>query len=69
MNASQSASPDLTSPEQSIFAAARWYVENRGSIRRRRGHAVPELRNRFGLTVKQAIEAIRHANAAEQRGN
>lgn len=62
-------SPDLTPVEQSIFAAARWYVENRVSIRDRRGHAVPELTSRFGLSAKQAIEAIRHANAAEQRGS
>lgn len=55
--------------QQSIFEAARWYVENRESIRERRGHAVPELRSRFGLSAKQAIEAIRHANAAECRGD
>lgn len=59
----------MTETEQAIFAAARWYVENRESIRDRHGHAVPELRNRFGLTPAQAIEAIRHANAAEQKGS
>lgn len=55
--------------QQSIFAAARWYVENREAIQNRLGHPVPELRNRFGLTARQAIEAIRHANAAECRGD
>ncbi|MFC3207393.1 hypothetical protein [Aquamicrobium soli] len=55
--------------EQAIFAAARWYVANRETIRQRQGHVVPELRNRFGLTPRQAIEAIRHANAAEQKGS
>jgi len=55
--------------EQAIFAAARWYVMNRESIQSRHGHPVPELRTRFGLTPRQAIEAIRHANAAEQKGS
>jgi hypothetical protein len=54
--------------EQAIFGAARWYVENREAIMHRHGHPVPELRTRFGLTPRQAIEAIRHANAADLRG-
>ncbi|MFC3206346.1 hypothetical protein [Aquamicrobium soli] len=40
--------------EQAIFAAARWYVANRETIRQRQGRVVPELRNRFGLTPRQA---------------
>lgn len=59
----------MSAPEQSIFAAARWYVENRQALRDRGGHVVPELRARFNLTNRQAVEAIRHANAAEQRGS
>jgi hypothetical protein len=50
--------------EDRIFSAARWHVSDRKAVK----HAVPELRSRFNITTRQAVEAIRHANAAEQRG-
>lgn len=55
--------PELTPPEHTataaIDAAARWYVEQ-GDMTGRA--VVPELKQRFGLTAAEAIEAIRAAN-------
>ncbi|MGU3399173.1 hypothetical protein ACLBWS_05430 [Brucellaceae bacterium D45D] len=53
------------SDAQKIFDAARWYVRNRETVS---GNAVAEIRSRYELTLSQAVQAIRHANASEQRG-
>jgi hypothetical protein len=51
-----------------VLAAARWLVENRQALRDAGKNPIPALQREFGLTSKQCVEAIRHANAAEQRG-
>lgn len=50
--------PTLTPPEHSHSAiveeAARWLAEHRASLSR---PIIPALRDRFGLSIKDAIEA------------
>lgn len=62
--------PDLTPAEHehsaALDAAAAWLLAEPDT----RGRAiVPEMRQRFGLTSMEAIEAIRLANLARQRGH
>ncbi|TPJ28030.1 hypothetical protein [Mesorhizobium sp. B2-7-2] len=59
--------PRLRSGYGNIEAAARWLAENREGLRQEQRHPVPELRREFGLTAKQACEAIRQANELEAR--
>jgi len=54
-----------TDPGEVVLAAARWLVENREKLRRSGRRAIPVLQDQFGLSCRQAVEAIRHANAAE----
>lgn len=55
--------------QEAIFAAARWLVQNRQRLRDESRHWLPEMQREFpGMTAKQCIEALQHANAAEQKG-
>ena len=48
--------------EAAIAAASLWLIENRDRLRDEGRHPVPELRRVFGLSAKEATEAIRRAN-------
>lgn len=47
-----------------IGEAARWIFE---TPRDKRGPVVVELRNRFGLTAKEAVDAVGEANLIRAR--
>ncbi len=51
----------------SVAAAARWLITNRQRLRDEHRHAVPELIVEFGLSTKEACEAIRTAHEQERR--
>lgn len=53
------------SPPLKIKRAALWYASNRG---KREQAFIPLLRERFGLTVMEAIEAARMAHELTQGG-
>ena len=63
-NASECGAPDGASAPQQ--AAARWYRHNRQTCPR---PIIPALRDKFGLTTKQAVEAIRKASAFQEEGH
>lgn len=50
-----------------IKAAAQWLARNRNVLRARRDPVVPTLIAQFGLTTKEAIDAIRRANGIERK--
>lgn len=51
----------------SVTAATRWLIENRQRLRDQNRHAVPELIREFGISTRQACEAIRAAHDEETR--
>lgn len=51
---------------EGIERAAQWLAT---TPRSQRGHAVPELQKRFGLTASEAIGAIREAELIKARSN
>jgi hypothetical protein len=58
--------PTQTEVERSaaVAEAARWLTT---TPREQRGHAVPELQKRFGLSAVEACAAIREANLRRAR--
>lgn len=52
--------------EATIQKAAKWLAV---TPRSQRGHAIPELQKRFGLTAAQAVDAIRAADLIKARSH
>lgn len=53
-----------------VTAAARWLLQNRRRLRKEGKHVVPVLRAEFGISTKEACQAIKECNlmAAEVSG-